>query len=103
MALQEEFHLNDEGTAIEFEIYDGDVGVDISGATVKTARFKPEVGAVKPVTLAFTTDGTDFLARWVTTAGWLDEVGTWKGQAFIRLPSGAWFTSKIEFVVYENI
>lgn len=111
MTCLDELYLNDEGTSIEFEVYECDDTVDppvqnlvnISSATVQAVNFLKPDGTTINRTGEFLTDGTDGITRYITVSGDLDVTGPWKAQAVITLPTGKWATSIIEFQVLQTI
>jgi len=107
MPCQDEVHLNDIGTIFRATINDCVDGVqsvlDISSATTKELVFKTPLGILKTKTASFTTDGTDGQIEWTTINGDLDEIGEWKLQAYIVLPSGSWRSDIGCFIVNENL
>ena len=103
----EEVHFGDIGTIFRATINDCVNGVqspiDLSTVTTLQLIFKSPSGVVKTKTAVFTTDGTDGQIQYVTIADDLDEVGNWKLQAYIVLPSGSWRSDIGTFRVYENL
>lgn len=100
----EEVHLYDIGTIIDVPLLDCDLPAeDIDSATVKQILFKKPSGAVVTKDAIFKTDGTDGILRYVTITDDIDEVGTWKIQARVTLPSGTWSSSIDKFKVYTNL
>lgn len=97
--------LNDIGTLIKITILDeNDEVVDISSATAKTITFKkPSSGTTVVKTASFFTDGTDGILKYVTLAADLDEVGTWRLQAYVSLSTGSWYSSINSFTVACNL
>lgn len=92
-------HLNDEGTAII-----GDLGVDISDATLMEITLEKPDRVTKTVyDAAFLTDGTDFKIVYVTVTDDLDELGTWRGTAYVETPTGKWRSDIDSFRVWPNL
>lgn len=105
MACENEIHLNDIGTILEVTIRDCDDILDISGAITKQIILRK---AIKPYTVvtksaAFKTDGTDGILTYTTIDGDLDEIGNWKLQAVVELPTGKWSSDITGFKVYDNL
>lgn len=111
MACKDEVHLNDIGTIFRATINDCDetldpaaqVVLDISSATTTELIFEKPSGATLTKTATFTTDGTDGQIEYATISGDLDEIGTWRIQAYIVLPSGSWRSDIGCFTVHENL
>ena len=101
--VYEDVHLSDVGTIFRITIQDAGVTTDVSSATTKEIRFyKPDTGLVTK-SAVFTTDGTDGQIEYVAEVGFIDELGTWKVQGYIQLPTGQWGTSDGEFKVVRNL
>lgn len=98
-----ENHLGDIGTVFLATIKDGTVVVDVSTATTQELLFKPPNGAVKTRVTVFDDDGVDGKIKYITVADDLDEVGVWKIQAHIILPSGEWNSDIGSFEVFSNL
>ncbi len=113
MACVDELYVGDTGTSIEFLIKECDdtdpdnpveVLVDISAATSMQITFlKPDETylVVTDPDVAFLTDGTDSILRYLTTSSNLDGSGTWKAQAKITMPNGSWYASVVRFTVKD--
>ncbi len=107
----EEVHLGDIGTIFRATINDctetngvaTQTAIDISSATTLELIFKSPKGVVKTFTAGFTTDGSDGQIQYTTILGDLDEVGNWKIQAYIVLPTGSWRSDIGQFRVHENL
>ena len=99
-----EIHLGDIGTIFEITLMDGASVVDISTQTLMQIKFKKPKSAVVTQTAVFKTDGTDGILQYVTVLDDLDELGTWKIQAYVELASGSKHNSDIgTFTVYANL
>lgn len=96
---------NDVGTLIKVTILDENGAVvDISSATTKTITFKkPSSGTTVVKAASFFTDGTDGILKYATIDGDLDEVGTWRLQAYVALSTGSWKSSINTFTVSCNL
>ena len=99
----EEIHLNDIGTIFELTVKDGDATLDISTALSMVILFKKPSGTVVTQTAVYQTDGTDGIMQYVTQTGDLDEVGGWKIQGRVQLPTGHWSSDTHSFKVYANL
>ena len=99
-----EIHLGDIGTAFRLTILDcAGAIVDISAASVKEVVFrKPDMTVVAQAG-AFYTDGTDGVVQYVTVADDLDQLGNWKIQAEVTLPTGTWSSNVETFKVHKNL
>ena len=99
-----QIHTDDWGTMFEVTVVDQDGDVaDISGATAKVFRFKDPSGNTVDKGADFVTDGSDGKIKYVTQDGDIDEVGDWKLQAIVTLPSGEWFSEILAFPVLQNL
>ncbi len=103
----EEIHEGDIGTVFRVTVEECLNGVstilDVSDATTQEIRMKPPTGDAKTMTSGFTTDGTDGLVEYATIADDLDEVGNWKLQFHVVLPTGEWRSDIQKFKVYSNL
>lgn len=95
--------FGDIGTIITLTITDetGAV-VDISGATTKTIYFVRTDGSVVTKSAVFSSNGTDGKVQYTTVANDLNQVGNWKAQAYVDIPSGKWYSSFFDFSVEKN-
>ncbi len=101
----EEIHQNDIGTRFLLTVKDGSDFVDISGASALRLDFrKPSSTVANREPLRFD-DGTSVsgLMYYDTVAGDLDEVGRYKLQGRVSLPSGTYYTDIHTFQVYCNL
>lgn len=99
-----EIHLNDIGTIFKLSIKDCQNGiVDISSATNVMITFKKPSGSSMVKLGTLFTDGTDGIVQYVTIANDLDEIGSWKIQAKVNLPTGSWNSNIESFKVYDNL
>jgi hypothetical protein len=103
MACVQEIHIGDIGTVFEITITDCTAAVDISTATDMSIVFRKPDGAIVEKTAEFLTDGTDGKLAYTTVDGDIDQKGTWKIQAKVVMPSGAWSSNIDSFKVYENL
>lgn len=76
---------------------------DISAATLlELILMKPDGTAiVRPASLS--SDGTDGVIEYTIQPGDLDQVGTWKVQGHVVLPTGEWYSSIQKFKVFSNL
>jgi len=99
-----EIHKNDTGTVLQTKIVDcSDNVIDISSATTKTIILKKPSGSSLEKAANFTTDGTDGYLSYTTQSDDLDEVGTWKIQAYVVTSGGAWKSNFKSFKVHRNL
>ena len=103
-------YVGNEGTKIKVTLVDCDEqAINISSATIKKIIFsKPD--ASDPTqkeevekTLDFVTDGTDGALQYIAEAGFMDVKGSYKGQAYVEMPTGKWYATTIKFTVANNI
>ena len=100
----EEIHVGDIGTQFQATLYDCDVVVDISTATVKEIIFLKPDGTKVVNTADFLTDGSDGIIYYAPTlATELDQEGNWKIQARVVMPTGTWSSDVQKFKVYPNL
>ncbi len=99
----QEVHLLDIGTVFEVTLKDCDTPIDISSATTQQIIFRKPDGTSVTKTAIFASDGTDGKLRYVTIADDLDQIGTWKIQAKVEIPSGTWSSNIDKFKVYSNL
>ncbi len=104
-----EIHVGDIGTVFEITLQDCSdpaaiVPVDLTGATTIEIIFqKPPSTKVVQTGVVVNPPGTDGLIKYTSVADDLDKSGTWKIQARVVFPTGEWFSSVDEFIVYPNI
>lgn len=99
----DEIHLNDIGTSFRANLNDCGVATDLNGYTVLNMIFsKPDQTTVtKPATIVGVPDSG--IIEYVTVDGDLDQIGSWKVQGYIELPTGKWHTDIEKFKVYSNL
>lgn len=98
-----EIHLQDIGTIFEVTLMDGDVIVNLLGATAQSIVFLLPDKSVITKTSVFKTDGTDGIIQYTTIADDLSQIGKWKIQAVVQLVAGTWSSDISEFKVHDNI
>lgn len=99
-----EIHLNDIGTAFRVTVLDcNDLAIDVSSATSQQFVFLKPDGTKSTVNSSFYTDGTDGVLEYLSQSGDLDQLGKYKLQAIVTLPSGTWSSTIQSFKVYNNI
>ena len=81
MALVREIHVDDIGTMFKITLYDDEVIVDVSGATVMQMLFLKPDGTNLTKTAYLFSDGTDGIIKYSTIADDLDIHGKWKEAA----------------------
>jgi len=100
---KDEIHVDDIGTIFTITIKDGASIVDVSSATTQQLIFKKPSGTTSTKTTSFVTDGSDGKIKYTTVADDIDEIGLWKLQSYIVMPSGSWKTDVGSFNVYANL
>lgn len=81
-----------------------DAVINVSNATTIQFRFRKPAGTEVTRTGLLKTDGTDGKVYYVTAAGDLDEIGTWRYQVRIVLDSGEdWTSTATKFKVEDAI
>lgn len=98
-----EIHKGDVGTVFTVTVENCNSQEDLSAATLKQILFKKPSGTLLTKTASFSTDGTDGILTYTTIAGDLDEVGTWKIQAYLEFASGSYHTEYTSFKVERNL
>jgi hypothetical protein len=99
-------HLGDVGTVLESTIYDRATPqdpLDLTTATELTYKFKKPSGAIVTKTALLAGAGTAGKIRYTFVAGDLDELGTWRIQGHVVLPTGSWSTSIEQLKCVANI
>ena len=99
----EKIHLNDVGTSIRVRVQEDNANVDISTATTLLIFLKKPSGITTQYTANLVNDGTDGLMHYVSVSGDIDEIGSWRGQGFVVLPQGEFFTACQSFKVNANL
>jgi len=103
---EEEVHFNDIGTSFLVTINDCVSGsktpLDLTGASDLKLIFKAPSGVRFERPAIYDTDGSDGKIKYFTVDGDLNEVGTWRLQAYIVL-GGTWRSDVGTFKVYENL
>lgn len=99
----QEIHVGDIGTAFCVALEDCDGIVSLVGASnIEYTMTKPDGSSVVKTATLFT-DGTDGKVVYNTVAGDLDQVGIWKLQVKVTLPTGTWNSNIEKFRVYANL
>jgi hypothetical protein len=98
-----EIHLQDIGTVFEVTLLDGVDIVDLTGASAQSIVFLLPDKSVVTKTSVFKTNGTDGIIQYVTLADDLSQIGKWKLQAVVVLPTGTWSSDISEFKVHDNL
>jgi len=99
-----EIHLNDIGTVFRLTILDCENQIiPISNASNIIITFKKPSGVSVAKLGTLYTDGEDGKVQYVTIANDLDEIGNWKIQAKVTLPTGTWNSNIESFKVYDNL
>jgi len=85
-------------------VKDGTSAVDISGASVKTIKFKKADNTDTEVAATFETDGTDGQMYYVSPdVDFFDAVGIWYYQAKVVIAGSTWRSNIEKFEVFENL
>lgn len=87
-------YVGDTGTVITL-----DCGQNVSTATARVIYARKPDGTL--VTWTASASGTNFIA-YTTLEATLDQVGIWKLQAGITLPTGEWRGESADLRVYAN-
>lgn len=103
MTTNGNIHKDDVGTVITLTVKEDGVAADISTATELQLRFWKPSDTSTYVEPTFVTDGDDGQVTYTTLEGDLDEVGVYKLQVVVTLPSGKFHSDIVEMRVWENI
>ena len=85
-----ELRVGDIGTAIKCTIKDDTTSVNLVGCEVAQLIFTKPDGTSVTRDASFFTDGSDGVIQFVTTSGFLDQVGTWQIEGYIEMGGGKW-------------
>ena len=107
-----EFHVNDYGTVLEFEVRNSknnvvDLSQNFCGAEVLfmmpdgSAFTRP--AQLSPAEESGSGDGIDGILFYVIQPGDLCVAGDWYFQVFIAFTTGAWYSSVIQAQVFPNL
>ena len=107
-----EFHINDFGTVLEFEIRSGrnrvlDLSQDFCAAEIIFMR--PDGSAfTRPAQLlppedSATVPGTDGIVFYVLQPGDFTVSGNWFLQVFVAFAAGGWYSSVLNVIVFPNL
>ena len=99
-------HLGDVGTVLESTIYDRTTPadpLDLTTATELTYKLKKPSGAIVTKTATLSGSGSAGKIRYTFVSGDLDELGTWKVQGHVVLPTGSWSTSIEQLKCVANL
>ena len=102
----EKIQLNDVGTKIVLEVYNGGSIInDLAAAVVRTITLRRPSGTSISSDGVLYTDGTDAKMYYLTVEGDINELGTWEAQGYIEYADGSHFyTSPVStFYVYANL
>ena len=100
-----EIHVNDFGTRFLVTVKEDGSVVDLSSALSLTMNFRKPSDAIVAKAGSMLTDGSAVsgVMYYDTLEGDLDEVGHWKLQGIISLPSGTFYTDISTFQVHPNL
>lgn len=100
-------HNGDLGTTFLLTITeeDGTTAVDVSTATKLQMIFEDPAGVSTAKTAVSNTTGTDGKIKYVSEAGLIDVVGTWRIQGYVEFGSGTskYYSTVTEFIVRDNL
>ena len=102
---KEEIHVGDIGTAFRVTLLDDCLtAVDLTGFSSLEVIFqKPDGTNVTKTASVYEGLPQNGVVEYITIADDLDQVGTWKIQAKVVLPTGTWRSSIDKFKVYANL
>lgn len=98
-------HVADVGLVLEV-LYlkpDGVTPEPIDAATTNEIKLRDPEGVVTTHTASFSTNGTDGLARIVTSASTLSKKGSWDIQGHLIAPGVEWHSEEGSFTVRGNL
>lgn len=98
-----EVHIGDKGTLLEVTLYDCTEVVPLQDASVKEIILLKPSGNKVTKTASFKTDGSDGIIQYISLATDFDEVGVWKLQGHVVLPTGEWRSDVGKFKVIDNL
>ncbi len=100
-----EIHQYDIGTRFQITVQDCDSLVDISNASYRQLTFRKPSDTIVTKIASIFNDGSAVsgVMYYDTIGGDLDEVGIWKMQGKIALPSGTYYTNVYSFKVHCNL
>lgn len=102
-----DLHVDDIGTGLRFTIKEANVALDLVDKGIAAEDIvlhlqkKDKTLIFRPV--EYYTDGRDGRVVYYTQAGDIDQKGNWSGQLFLMSTSGSWHTSKVTYVVEDNL
>ena len=97
-----EIHLEDIGTRFQVTLYDDDVAVDVTGASITFYFQKPDQTTLTKSGVIG--DAAGGVVYYDTVAGDLDQVGSWKLQVRVVYDASHDWKSDIgKFKVYTNL
>lgn len=101
---KEEIHLGDIGTVFKIALTESCINaVDLTDFVAIEILFLKPSGATLTRTATVSGGVTAGVIQYVTIAGDLDEVGSWKIQGRVALPNGDWKSVIQKFKVKSNI
>ena len=106
-----EFHVDDYGTVLEFEVRRGrNTVLDLSEICGCEVIFMRPDGSsfARPAQLVASNDsalpdGSDGILFYIIQPGDLDVAGNWHMQIFVAFSASSWSSSVIPFVVFPNL
>jgi len=100
---ESDVHLNDIGTIFRVTAVEDDNVVDLSDQTELLIIFQKPDGIIVSKTAALTGDGSDGQFEYISVDGDINQLGGWKIQGKITLPTWVGRTSTGQFEVTENL
>ena len=91
------------GFAFNMQVISNFAPMDIHTATTTKIYFLKPDGTKANHDMSFLNDGKDGKLIYFTSAGDIDQPGTWKTQANIITPTSTWWTSIETFTVQNNL
>ena len=100
------FRLGDEGTIITLNfVRETSPGVysnvDVSLATIRTARLEPPSGTAKSRTC--TAGASTHQTQFTLAAADFDEIGTWRIRGYVQGPAFKWTSREVEVQVESAV
>ena len=103
MAINDEIHMYDKGTVLQFLIKDNDIVKPIQMSTERKLVMEKPDGTTIVRTLSFVTDGTDGMLKYETTDTDFDQEGHWRFQVKLTFANGLWRSNIIRQYVFANL
>ena len=101
--MSSNIHVDDIGTQLVIEVWDGDQLVNLSTAIAMTIQLRKPDGTLLSKNASLYTDGTDGMMSYSSLAGDFDVAGSYTIQGIVVLIQGTFHTSTSMFQVKNNI